>query len=470
MRIGKETAIHFGSQIARSAAGFVGTLAIARILGAEGLGAYAVVVALTAWVGIPTSAISQATNKRVSEGRHPRAAAGAGLTCQLVTLVAILVLLAIVAEPVAEWFGPRVPQFVAILLVGQAAYHVVIGALRGDKQVGFSGILDAVEQVIRTILQVGFLIGGCAILGLVVGHSLALVLVTIVGVVSLSFRPALPDRDQIREIISFAKYNWFSTLRSRSFAWMDTIVLAALVDISLVGVYEGSWRLASLLGLLSISIQQTLFPELSELSVSGDHGQIKHLINEGLAFTGLLVIPGLFGAAVIGRQVLKIYRPEFTQGSSVLLILIGARIASAYRAPFMNAIFAIDRADVAFRIDLAFVISNALLNVVLVLWLGWIGAAIATLLTTSVTLVYGYTALQSLIGAPSIPIGEISMQVVASAVMGISIWGTAQVLPTSHLSTVGQVFLGVAIYGIVLVSISTRVRTKLTSLIRFTLN
>jgi O-antigen/teichoic acid export membrane protein len=272
----------------------------------------------------------------------------------------------------------------------------------------------------------------------------------------------------VRRLLSFARYNWLNVFETRSFAWMDTVVLALFVSPSLVGIYEVAWRLASVLGLITISVQMTLFPELSDLSARGDFERVKHLINEGLVYTGLFVIPGLFGAVVIGREVLKIYRPEFTQGATVLLILIGARIARAYSGPFVNAINAIDRPDVAFRIDAAFIAANLVLNVALVWAIGWYGAAIATALSTMLALVLGYASLRRLVGAFALPLGEFGRQIVASVVMGGAVWATTFALPSNHYVTVAQVLFGAVVYSAVLLAISRRVRSKAIALGRST--
>ncbi|MFC7007102.1 hypothetical protein [Halalkalicoccus salilacus] len=71
MRLGRTTAVYFGSQVVISLSGFVATFAIARLLGAAVLGQYAVVVALLFWITIPVNAISSAINKRISEERIP---------------------------------------------------------------------------------------------------------------------------------------------------------------------------------------------------------------------------------------------------------------------------------------------------------------------------------------------------------------------------------------------------------------
>ena len=76
MRLGKTTLSHFLSQVVVSAAGFLATFAIARVLGADGVGIYALGVALLIWTTIPVAGLKRGITKRISELEEP------GHTCR----------------------------------------------------------------------------------------------------------------------------------------------------------------------------------------------------------------------------------------------------------------------------------------------------------------------------------------------------------------------------------------------------
>jgi O-antigen/teichoic acid export membrane protein len=188
-------------------------------------------------------------------------------------------------------------------------------------------------------------------------------------------------------------------------------------------------------------------------------------LNEGLVFTGVFLIPGLFGAVAIGVDVLRIYNTEFTRGASVLVILIVARTLDAYATQFTSVLKAIDRPDVVLRIDLLFVGTNTVLNVALVYFYGWYGAAVATLLSGVVSLLVGYYSLTNLIGVPNIPVGEISKEIFAGAVMFVTVTIVHRFSRSEVYLTLIVVAVGAAIYVTVLLSISPRIRNKATALL-----
>ena len=466
MRLGRTTLLHFASQVGVSVAGFAATFAIARLGGADVLGTYAVTVALMFWLSIPPTAVGDAVTKRLSEGGDAGRLLATGLLLELVIAVVLGGGLLLGSPLVERLVGAPVGDLVALLVVSNVGLLTTISVLNGEKKVAQAGGLKTVERVVRSVIHVGAVLLSFGVAALVAGHVVSILVAAAVGAAIAGVRPSRPSWETARSLLRYARYGWLSQLKSRAFGWMDTIVLAFFaVGASLIGVYEVAWNLASLFVLVANSVQDTLFPEISEISVDGDYERVHHYLNEGLVFTGVFIIPGLFGAWVLGDRVLRIYNPEFTQGTAVLLILVGARMLSAYGDQLVNVVNAVDRPDVAFRINLAFVAVNLVLNVALVSLYGWVGAAVATAISAGVGLVLGYGALSRLIGRPSVPLSELLRQVLASGAMAVAVVGLEPTLPRNHYATVALVFLGVAVYTLVLVAVSSRVRGKARALI-----
>jgi O-antigen/teichoic acid export membrane protein len=184
-----------------------------------------------------------------------------------------------------------------------------------------------------------------------------------------------------------------------------------------------------------------------------------------LVFVGVFGIPGFFGALIIGGELLTIYQPIFQQGHVVLLFLIAARLLDAYAYQLASVISALDYPEIEFRISTTFIIINAGLNLIFIWQFGWIGAAVATMLSTVVELGLSYHYLSNLVGQVEVPSKPILAQVAASIVMASIIYALTWVVPLTNYTAVGLVFVGAGIYVGVLVSISTRIRRKMWMLI-----
>jgi len=461
MRLGQTTVLHFVSHVAISVTGFAATLAIARYGGAELLGLYAPAVAVAFWFNVPATAVGDALAKRLSEGRNQGEFLASALLMEA-TIAAVLGLLALAGRrQLEDLVGAEVGELVALLVVANVLFVAIRGLLNGEKKVAQAAGTKSLERVVRSALQIAAVVAGYGVAALIAGHAVALLVGTLVGAVVSDLTPSRPSRESVRSLYEYARYSWLSTLKTRAFTWMDTIVLAAFaVGSTLIGVYEAAWSLASMFALVAVSVKSTLFPEMSELGTEDDYDRIHHYLNEGLVFTGVFVIPGLFGALVVGKRVLRIYSPEFRQGATILVILVFARTLAAYGEQLLNVVNAVDRPDIAFRVNAAFAGSNLVLNVVLVAAFGWVGAAVATTLTAAIGLVYAYASLSSVVGRPDIPLGEVGRQVVAAGVMALVVTGLKRPAPTGNYVTVALVLAGAAVYTAVLVAISTRVRSK----------
>jgi O-antigen/teichoic acid export membrane protein len=464
-RIKRTTFVHFASQVLVSVSGFLATFAIARLLGSGVLGKYALVTALVTWFSFPVAAVGSATTKRMSEGDEPGGYLGAGL---VVTAVVVPVLVGVVVVGrsfFSGYVGAPVTGLLAGLIVVTAAFKLVKNGLNGQKKVGISGISTAAHRVFRTIFQVALILLGFQLGGIIAGHIAGLVVATAVALYFYDVTPVLPDRGQLESLFEYGRYSWLGTLQSQSFGWMDTIVLGFFVGPSLIGIYEVAWNLASVLILVSLSISTTLFPEISDLGSEDRYEEIHEFIGDSLLFTGVFAIPGLVGAAVVGPRVLAIYRPEFSRGAGILTLLVLARFVAGYGTQFLTVVNGIDRPDVTFRINAAFIVTNLVLNVVLVATIGWYGAAVATGLSATFILAASYVAVRRLIGPPSVPYVGIGKEVAAAGLMGAVLRLLGPFVPQDHYLTVLLVGLGAAVYVGVLLAISGRIRGKLMELL-----
>jgi O-antigen/teichoic acid export membrane protein len=144
--------------------------------------------------------------------------------------------------------------------------------------------------------------------------------------------------------------------------------------------------------------------------------------------------------------------------------LILSVVFFGYQQQLLNSIEAIDRPDLAFRINVVFVCLNVVANVLLIYSIGWVGAAIASALSTAVGLVLSFRMLRRQIDV-TVPYAELSKQAAAALVMGAVVYTgeraeTAYGVVNHNLVVVLiLVCLGAGIYFTTLVLISPSFRT-----------
>lgn len=463
MRPARTSLVVFLSSQLSTVVGFIATFYIARFLGPSTLGMYAVITAMLFWLHVPASAIDSAVTKRISEGVEPGEflTAGFAMNAGLAVLVAVGTLL--FDQQVNAYVGAPISGTVAFLVISWFAAKAVAAALQGQNKVAASSIIWTSGRIVRTTAQIALtLLLSLGLAGLVWGHTISFVVVTIIGVAIFDIRPRLPSRAQFRSLLEYARYSWLGQISNQAFNWMDTVILAFFVSTTLIGIYEVAWTIASTLGIVSTAITQTLFPSMSSLDARDQRDEVAYLLNEGLVFAGFFAIPGLFGALVIGPRVLAVFGSAFGQGSLILLILIVARLANTFSTQLKNTINAVDRPDLGFRINAAFIAANLVLNLSLIPIFGWYGAAVATALSSVLALLLSYYYAETVLDGVTIPASELGFETIASiGMMGI-VYALSRIVPINEFTTIALVAIGAGVYLVVILGISVRIRTKLT--------
>lgn len=462
MRPARTSLVVFTSSQVSTVVGFIATFYIARFLGPATLGMYAVITAMLFWLHVPASAIDSAVTKRISEGFEPGEFLTAGILMNggLAVLVALGILL--FDKQVHAYVGAPISITVAFLVVSWFAAKAVTAALQGQNRVAASSIVWTSGRVVRTTAQIALtLLLSLGLAGLVWGHTISFVVVTIVGVAIFDIRPRLPSKAQFRSLLEYARYSWLGQISSQAFNWMDTVLLAFFVSSTLIGIYEVAWTIASTLGIVSTAITQTLFPSMSSLDARDERDEVAHLLNEGLVFAGFFAIPGLFGALVIGPRVLEVFGSAFSQGSLILLILIVARLANSFSSQLKNTMNAVDRPDLGFRINAVFITANLVLNLSLIPIFGWFGAAAATASSSILALLMSYYYTESVLGGVTIPTAELGFETIASIGMMAVVYGLSRMVPPSEFTTIALVGVGAVAYLVIVLGISSKIRSKL---------
>lgn len=460
--------ISFLSELLASGLGFAATIYVARLLGSEALGIYSVATAVVSWLILfGTMGVTGGITKRVSEREESSAYALAGGSIILVFGISLTVTILLFRSQVNEYIGFPAAGFVAAMVIVTLVHDTVMSLLNGRKLVHIASAFSPVKTGSRAGAQIFALSLGLGIIGLFGGYIIGY-LVAVLGGVYVLVRNfdqiIIPRSRHFRGILSFAKYAWLGGLRSKAFNWVDIALLGFFVSNALIGYYTAAWNIAQFLIIFGAAISQTLFPEMSENAVAEDSKAVSDLLNTALSYAGLIMIPGLVGGTLIGERLLRVYGSEFTQASLVLSVLIVATLLQSYQKQFTTTLSALNRPDIAFKINLVFIVLNVGLNVMLIVVYGWIGAAVATALSVGISLVVAYRYTASILEF-TIPVDEILKQWIAAGLMACFLiafmWvnGRYVTIESNLLFVLLTVSSGAALYFCSLLGLSGRFRT-----------
>ena len=464
MRIGQTSLIVAVSKVVGSVAGFVATLYFARLLGAGVLGTYSLVLAMAGWMSIASQiGIGSAIQKRMTEGEESGAYFTAGVCALFVLFGLVAALILVFSNPLKAYIGRPVVVFVLLVLFAKLLSLLSGAALTGTHLVHIEGLLNPVRMTVRSILQIGLVFAGLGLVGMLTGHVVGIALISLAGIWIASPSFSVPTRRHFRGLVSYAKYSWLGSLERRTTGWADITILGLFVSPGLIGVYSVAWTISTFLQIFGSAISSATFPEISSATADADNQVAAPIVQDALRYAGLILIPGLVGASILGPRILRIYGEEFAVGGHVLTILVAALLFRSYQEQLVTTLNAIDRPDLTFRVNAISVTSNLLLNLSLIYLYGWVGAAVATALASGIRLVLSYHYTSNLIDL-DLPFADVGKQVVAAAVTGVV--ATACLWIENTYALVGLNFvvvgitagLGAAAYFGVLLGISAAFR------------
>ena len=470
MRVGQTSLIVFISKVVGSAIGFVATIYFARVLGDDVLGVYFVTVTTVSWLMLGgRRGILEGTSKRISEDNHPGEYFTAGFAL-LVAFVVVVSGIVLVFRPYIESYigfdeysTIPVVVFVILMLAARLLFLFSAKTLKGERRVHVSGVLRAVVIGFRSLTQIALVVLGFALVGLLWGYVIGMTVIGVLGLVLVNLRPNIPDKEQVKSVLEYARYSWLGGLQSRALNDVDILVLNGFVATGLVGIYGVAWNLATFLNLFGNAISTTIFPEISNLSEQEGIEEVGPLVEDAIAYAGLIAIPGLVGGAILADRLLLVYGPDFVEGTTVLWLLLFATTLYSYFQQFLNALNGINQPNAAFRANLVFIVSNIGLNILLVWQIGFVGAAIASATSVLFGMVVAYVLLSEFVSV-GLPLGEIGRQVAAALVMGgVVVAGERAIEATGllgrNLIVVGVLVLfGAAVYGTTLLALSAQFR------------
>lgn len=408
--------------------------------------------------------IKEALTKRLSEvGTDSSGFLSAAVLIQFGLLSITVVAILYFRGSIDAYIGIEATYLLVLMLIVQSALYLERGILEGTGKVHLSGLLAPTSLVFERGAQLVGVALGLGVIALLGGYVVGVGLTLFVGAIYISILPGIPERHHFTSLVEYGKYNWVNAAEGRTLNNVDTLVLGYFVSSAFVGFYGVAWNISSLLALFGYAISQTLFPEISRRG--SEESDVGALITDSLAYTGLLLIPGLVGGALIGERILELYGETYVEAGTVLIILITARLIYNYHTQLSNSLNALNRPDVVFNINLKFISLNIVLNIVLVYVLGWTGAAIATLGSSLLALLLSYRATSRLVDF-RIPYAELLKQGISAGLMAAFIFALQPafsgntVFVYRHIDTVVIVGLGAGIYFVSLFGLSGNFRRK----------
>ncbi len=457
MNLGRSTFKLFLMQSGRSLILFFAVIYFARQLGASELGSLFLFQALIGLLSIPADlGVRGALEKRLSEGEDPDRMLGSALFLKAI-LYACVAAVVLAARPfVNAYIGADLAIVLILALATFELSDLFVQTLRGELRVGETAGVMFTQRLLWVSIGAVAVSLGYGVMAIAVALAVSGLVTAVWGYTKCRTRIGRPAIGPIRSLVRYAKFHAISSTGGRVYQWMDVAIIGFFLTQQFVSVYEVSWQVTLLVLLVSKSIGWTIFPQVSQWDADGNQDEIEWVVSKGISFGLLFSVPALVGGTIFAPELLGfLFGPEYAIGAAVLAILLVEKLVQSVDDIIESTLRGIDRPDLAAIATLVTVGVNLVLNPVLVLTVGFVGAAIATTVAGIVSAALHSYYLSRLITI-EFPYRIAGWYVASSALMGAILLGVRSIVPVTNTAVLfAMIGFGMVLYGIFVISIST---------------
>lgn len=435
-----------------------------RALAPDRVSIFFLYLALLGLLSIPADlGIRGAMEKRLSEGSDPERTLGSALAFKAVTLPVVCVA-TLAAGPLidSELGMPYVELLVAGVVLQELA-RFYLQAVRGELRVGDTAPIELSRRLVWVGLGVLLVSRGWGPRGILIGHLCGRSVEFLWAFSRCKIGIGRPSLDRIRSLFAFSKYQTITAVGGRVYQWVDVVIIGLLLSNRFVSAYEVAWQVTLLVLLLSKSIELNIFPQISQWDAESSADRIESTISRALGFVMFVSVPALVGAAIYAREVLTLFfGSEYAIASVVLVVLMVEKLFQSYNDIVGTSIRAIDRPDLSARATVISVALNLIASPLLILAIGFEGAALATAGSWFVNAAMQTRYLSRFVDF-SYPTSLVGWYAVASVGMAAVLLAVRSVVPVESLPVLlAQIVLGVGVY-VALSAVIPTVRSRILS-------
>lgn len=271
---------------------------------------------------------------------------------------------------------------VALAVCAATVQGAALAATQGWRsQRAFTLIGQILDPGLRVALTVLALLLGYGLTGalwaLVVSSWTAAVLAVVVLVRRLRGVERARAVYTPRPMASFAVVSWGSTLATTGLVWTDTLILGHLATAEEVGTYTVATRLVGLAIFVLNPINSAFVPSVARLHHLGDRHGVDVAYGAANRWIIRLSVPAFILLLVFPADLLGLFGGGYASAAVVTVVLAVGQLANAAAGPCGSVLNMTGLVRLSLADNVAALVLNVVLNLLLIPRLGVLGAAIA---------------------------------------------------------------------------------------------
>ena len=431
-RIAKNSLFLLASNIISKILGFFYVMYIARYLGAEGFGILSFALAFTGIfsvfgdLGLGSLTIREVARDKSLAGKYLG-------NITVIKIILVIITFGLIAITINLLGYPK--QTIKVV------YFLALSVILSSFSNIFNSIFQAYEkmeyQSLGQILSSALMLSGALF---AISHGL-----DVIGFASIYFLVSA-----VALGYSFAVYTWKFSLPKLEIDWsfwkptikealpfflsavvdiiafkIDIIMLSMMKGDMVVGWYSAAYRLIETLMFIPATFAGAIYPVLSNFYVSSQES-LKLMYKKSFKYLFIVGLPIAVGTTILAHKIiLFIYKSGFTHSMIALQILIWAIPIIFLTYMFGTMLASINKQLLALKINFLCMILNIMINLILIPRYSYIGASIATVITTLLSFILFFRFLSKFIYKIQIH-KYILKPIMASTIMGLFIFSFAK--------------------------------------------
>ena len=371
---------------------------LARLLGPDEYGLLFLAIAVLGTVSLLSKlGIAKSTARYVSlyketdEGCIPHILATGGLLTAG-TIAVTATLLYAFAGPLARLVGaveliPYLQVGVAFVVATTLFYFAYI-VLQGFEAIEACGSVFAANKVFRFLVAIGLVVAGYGALGALVGYVVGFAITAVVGLGVLYVRYYRPITDRRGEVDlrgRIARYSLPVAVTDTADVLdrrVDTILVGFFLGPVPVAFYELGKQVIQFLATPAVAAGFTAAPTYEAQRAQGKPEVAARMYEEALAHIVHLYIPAAVGLILVAAPMVEIvFGPDYAGAVPVIQVLAFYLLLRAVTKLTSDGLDYLGQAKSRAYAKSGTAVANVALNIVLIPWIGVVGAAIATVMT-----------------------------------------------------------------------------------------
>lgn len=418
------------SQLISSICGFIWTILIARYLGVNDYGILGFATSIVAMMGVVLDlGITSYTIRQLATDRNSTAKYLGNIypLKSLLSIGTFFLLFIILISMRCDGFTIIITLLFMIEGIIQTMTNSLNGTFQAYEKGKYQGIGNSLVNILLLILIMVSIFANFGIFGIVVSYIVANAIGFIYGYFALKKNIIKPkfefDKSFCKTLILLSLPFAISGIFNTIYYSIDIVMLNNFAGDYATGLYNATYKLISILTLFYTMYTVVIYPVMSKF-YKNDKMLMVIIYEKSIKYLMLVMIPLAIATMFYSSDVIQlIYGHEYDAASSILSILIWTVCLLFVNGAGNSLLNASHKEITITKIYAIAAIFNVVLNIIMIPYLSYIGAAITTVLSDILIFIIQKYVIHKIGQKPNrrlyIDIGKIIM---GSFVLGIALY------------------------------------------------